>query len=84
MAIDYNALISAIVSQIGPAAEVETPQLGRVTFHNPADALAAVRVLQMMQAEASGVPLPPPVTAGVFVATYDRGLGDCPTNGGSQ
>jgi hypothetical protein len=77
--IDYNALIAQIVGSIGPAQEIETPQLGRVTFHRPQDALQAVYLLTMMANQSAGVP-----TTGVFVATYDRGLGDCPTNGGSQ
>ena len=76
--IDYSALIAQIVSSIGPAQEIETPQLGRVMFHSPQDALQAVYLLQLMAAQSAGVP-----TTGVFVATYNRGLGDCPTNGGS-
>src|SRR5215469_18488043 len=63
--IDYNALIAQILTQAAGPQEIETPQLGRVAFHRPQDALAQVYLMQMMAAQSSGV-----ATTGVFVATY--------------
>ncbi|HEY7334335.1 MAG TPA: hypothetical protein VH639_05595 [Bryobacteraceae bacterium] len=69
---DYGALIAQILTQaVGPLA-IETPQLGRVEFQRPQDAYAAVNLVRMLQAQASGVS-----STGVIVATYNDGLG-CP------
>ena len=76
--IDYSALIAQIVTQAAGPLEIETPNLGRVMFNRPQDALQAIYLLQMAQAQAAGAS-----ATGVFVAGYDRGL-SCPSNGGCE
>jgi hypothetical protein len=67
---DYDALQDALLKQLGGPVEVETPQLGRVTFPRPAELYAAMNYLRMAQAQAAGLP-----TTGVFTVGYCRGLG---------
>jgi hypothetical protein len=66
---DYGALIDQIASSVTGTLAIETPQLGRVEFHRPQDAYAAINLLRMLQNEAAGNS-----STGVIVATYNRGL----------
>ena len=72
---DLGAIYQSVLAGIGGPQEIDTPQLGRVTFRSTKDMYDALMLLRMEQARAAGVQ-----TAGVFVAGYDRGLG--PTRGG--
>ena len=69
---DYDALIASLANQVAGPVSIETPQLGRVEYQRPAEAYAAWNLLRMMQAQAAGA-----ATSGVFVVTYNDGLG-CP------
>jgi hypothetical protein len=73
---DLSAIYNELLGSLSGPQEVETPQLGRVTFRSTADIYAALMLLRAEQQRAAGVS-----AAGVFVAGYDRGLG-WPTNGG--
>jgi hypothetical protein len=66
---DYNAIANQILSLIGGPIEVDTPQLGRVTYPRPAELYQALNYVNMAAAQAAGT-----ATAGVVVAVYDRGL----------
>ena len=72
---DLDAIYAQLLAGIGGPLEVETPQLGRVTFRSTKDVYDAIMLLRMEQARAAGVQ-----TAGVFVVTYNDGLG--PSRGG--
>jgi hypothetical protein len=74
---DYAAIIDQIAGQTNGVLAIETPNLGRVEFHNPKDMLASIYMLRMLQSEAAGVP-----STGVIVVTYNDGLG-CPNRSNS-
>lgn len=67
---DLDAIYQQVLGALGGPVEVETPQLGRVTFPRPAELYAALNYIRMAQNAAAGVP-----AAGVFTVGYDRGLG---------
>jgi hypothetical protein len=66
---DFAALYNALLAQLGGPVEVETPQLGRVTWPRPAELYQAMNYLRMAQAATSGT-----ATTGVIVVGHDRGL----------
>ena len=73
--VDLDAIYQKLLAGIGGPQEIDTPQLGRVTFRSTKDMYDALMLLRMEQARAAGIQ-----TAGVFVVTYSDGLG--PTRGG--
>jgi hypothetical protein len=70
MAQDLAALYDAALAQLGQPAEIETPQLGRVSYPTPQNVAAALNLLRMEAALAAGMS-----TAGVITVGYCRGLG---------
>jgi hypothetical protein len=66
---DLDALYQQALANLGGPVEVETPQLGRVTFPRPSELYAALNYIRMAQNAAAGIP-----ATGVIVAGYDRGL----------
>jgi hypothetical protein len=67
---DLDALYSAALGQVGRPVEIETPQLGRVSWPRPAELYTALNLLRMEQARAAGVAM-----TGVITIKYSDGLG---------
>ena len=71
---DWDAIYATIAGSIGGPAEIETPQLGRVTNRSARDLYQLLAIVRQEAARAAGTP-----STGIIVAVYDRGLD--PTGG---
>jgi hypothetical protein len=72
---DFDHLAAAAISHLTGVQEVDTPQLGHVSFSSAANIRETLNVLRQEAALAAGQS-----TAGVFVVGYRSGLD--PTGGG--
>ena len=66
---DWTAIYNTLMSGVGPALEIETPQLGRVVQRSAKDLYQMLQILRQEQALAAAAPV-----TGVFVIGHDRGL----------